>query len=324
MVASSAYRRIDFAVSRRRLLLCLRRRGPWYSPRHGRIHDGPVWLARNPSAVGHDASFRNDDPDGKHAGLAAVRYEGDQPDPALCLVRPECALSRRRFFHCLAGDFGHGSSGECLCWLRFAPLPQRDLWRLNEQEKASMRLNYAAIAPEATKALAGVNAALLRAGLDKRLMDVVFLRVSQINGCAYCVDLHARDLRLAGESNERLDGLAGWRESPYFTEPEKAALEWAEALTHVEVTHAPDAAYEPLARHYNDKQVANITYAIALMNAWNRVAIGFHDGPEPNTLQSKAGYIDARSLAANRTKPSCNARPDHTSGSNSEMAGRQT
>ena len=143
-----------------------------------------------------------------------------------------------------------------------------------------MRLNYAAIAPEATKALAGVNAALLRAGLDKRLMDLLFLRVSQINGCAYCVDLHARDLRLSGESNERLDGLAGWRESSYFTGPEKAALEWAEALTHVEVMHAPDAAYEPLARHYDGKQVANITYAIALMNAWNRIAIGFHHGPK--------------------------------------------
>lgn len=146
-----------------------------------------------------------------------------------------------------------------------------------------MRLDYAAAAaPEATKALAGVNAALLRAGLDKRFRDILFLRVSQINGCSYCVDEHARDLRQAGESNERLDGLAGWRESPYFTESEKAALEWAEVLTHVDVTHAPDAAYEPLARHYDSKQVANITYAIALMNAWNRVAIGFHQGPEPH------------------------------------------
>jgi AhpD family alkylhydroperoxidase len=148
-----------------------------------------------------------------------------------------------------------------------------------------MRLNYAAIAPEGTKALAGVNAALLRAGLNKRLMDLLFLRVSQINGCSYCVDEHARDLRQAGESNERLDGLAGWRESPYFTEPEKAALEWAEVLTHVAVTHAPDTAYEPLARYYDDKQVANITYAIALMNAWNRVAIGFHHGPEPRNSE---------------------------------------
>jgi AhpD family alkylhydroperoxidase len=88
-----------------------------------------------------------------------------------------------------------------------------------------MRLNYSAIAPEATKALAGVTTALLRAALERRLMDLLFLRVSQINGCSYCVDLHARDLRRAGESNERLDGLAGWRESSYFTEPEKAALE---------------------------------------------------------------------------------------------------
>jgi AhpD family alkylhydroperoxidase len=78
-----------------------------------------------------------------------------------------------------------------------------------------MRLNYAAVAPEVTKALGKVNVALLRSGFDRRLMDLIFLRVSQINGCSYCVDEHARDLRRAGESNERLDGLAGWRESPY-------------------------------------------------------------------------------------------------------------
>jgi AhpD family alkylhydroperoxidase len=151
-----------------------------------------------------------------------------------------------------------------------------------------MRLNYPAIAPEAPKALAAVNAALLRTGLDKRLIDLLFLRVSQINGCSYCVDEHARDLRRAGESNERLDGLAGWRESPYFTDAEKAALEWAEALTHVAETHAPDAAYEALARHYEDRQVANITYAIALMNAWNRVAIGFRRGPEPRSAEHRS------------------------------------
>src|SRR5262249_27465717 len=133
----------------------------------------------------------------------------------------------------------------------FPPSPKR--------REQTMRLNYAATAPEATKALAGVNAALLRSGLDKRLMDLLFLRVSQINGCSYCVDLHARDLRESGEANERLDGLAGWRESPYFTAAEKTALEWAEPLTRVEATHAPDSAYEPLARHYDGKQVANIT-----------------------------------------------------------------
>jgi AhpD family alkylhydroperoxidase len=148
-----------------------------------------------------------------------------------------------------------------------------------------MRLNYGALAPETTKAMGGVNAALLQSGIDKGLLNLIYLRVSQINGCSYCVDLHSRDLREAGQSNERLDGLAGWRESPYFTEAEKAALEWAESLTRVEQTHAPDSAYEPLKHHYDDKQITHITYAIALMNAWNRVAIGFKQGPKPHAHQ---------------------------------------
>src|SRR3989440_12492635 len=102
-----------------------------------------------------------------------------------------------------------------------------------------MRLNYAAIAPEATKALAGVNAALLRAGLDKRLMDVLFLRVSQINGCSYCVDEHARDLRRGRGAHERPPGLARRGGSPPFTQPRKAALEWAGRLTPRQPTHPP-------------------------------------------------------------------------------------
>jgi AhpD family alkylhydroperoxidase len=108
-----------------------------------------------------------------------------------------------------------------------------------------MRLDYRAASPEPFKALAGVNAAFF--------MNLLFLRVSQINGCSYCVDEHARDLRAEGETNERLDRLAGWRDSPYFTDAEKAALEWAESLTHVDLTHAPDSAYAPLAQHFDDK-----------------------------------------------------------------------
>jgi len=145
-----------------------------------------------------------------------------------------------------------------------------------------MRLNYAALAPDLGKSLNQVNVTLLNAGLEKNFRDLIFLRVSQINGCSYCVDEHARDLRRNGETNERLDGLAGWRESPYFTEAEKAALEWAEALTHVDLTHAPDWAYEPLKRFYEEKQIVLVTFAIATMNAWNRVAIGFHQGPAPH------------------------------------------
>jgi hypothetical protein len=135
--------------------------------------------------------------------------------------------------------------------------------------------------PEATKALAGETLRCCEP-VSRSASGIFFSSACHRLTVAHTVDEHARDLRQAGESNERLDGLAGWRKSPYFTEPEKAALEWAEVLTQVDVTHAPDAAYEPLARHYDSKQVANITYAIALMNAWNRVAIGFHQVPRSN------------------------------------------
>jgi AhpD family alkylhydroperoxidase len=141
------------------------------------------------------------------------------------------------------------------------------------------RIDYPTVAPEVYKALNGAHAALHRTGFDKKLIDLVFQRISQINGCAYCVDVHGRDLRAAGETPERLDSIAAWHESPYFTDREKAALAWAESLTHVAVTHAPDDVYENVRRHFSEVETANLTYAIALMNAFNRVAIGFRREP---------------------------------------------
>jgi AhpD family alkylhydroperoxidase len=104
----------------------------------------------------------------------------------------------------------------------------------------TLRIDYAAVAPDVYKALIGAHTALKRSGFDVNLMNLVFQRVSQLNGCAYCVDLHGRDLRAAGETPERLDGLAAWDESPYFTAKEKAALAWAESLTQIASTRAPD------------------------------------------------------------------------------------
>jgi AhpD family alkylhydroperoxidase len=141
------------------------------------------------------------------------------------------------------------------------------------------RIDYPTVAPEVYKALNGAHAALHRTGFDKKLIDLVFQRISQINGCAYCVDVHGRDLRAAGESPERLDSIAAWHESPYFTDREKAALAWAESLTHVAVTHAPDDVYENVRQHFSEVETANLTYAIALMNAFNRIAIGFRREP---------------------------------------------
>jgi AhpD family alkylhydroperoxidase len=141
------------------------------------------------------------------------------------------------------------------------------------------RIDYPTVAPEVYKALNGAHAALQRSGLDKKLIDLVFQRVSQINGCAFCVDLHGRDLRAMGETPERLDSIVAWHESPHFTDREKAALAWAESLTHVSETHAPDDVYDEVRRHFSEVETTNLTYAVALMNAFNRIAIGLRREP---------------------------------------------
>jgi len=143
----------------------------------------------------------------------------------------------------------------------------------------TLRIDYAKVAPDVYKALASTHAALKRSGFDMHLMDLVFQRVSQINGCAYCVDLHGRDLRAAGETPERLDGLAAWDESPYFTEREKAALAWAESVTNIATMRAPDHVYTEMRRHFSEADATHLTMGIALMNALNRIAIAMRRGP---------------------------------------------
>ncbi|MDD5033183.1 MAG: carboxymuconolactone decarboxylase family protein [Methylococcaceae bacterium] len=143
-----------------------------------------------------------------------------------------------------------------------------------------MRLDYCSIAPQPVKMLAQVNDYLAHGVLDPKLADLLFLRVSQINGCSYCVRLHAQDLRRAGELDARLDTLAAWRESPFFTEREKAALAWTESLTHIASTHAPDEVFAALSTHFNDPEIVDLTHAVALINAWNRIAIGFRHAPD--------------------------------------------
>jgi AhpD family alkylhydroperoxidase len=142
------------------------------------------------------------------------------------------------------------------------------------------RLNYAAIAPGAVEALRGVNRYLRESGnLDHRLLELVYLRVSQINGCAFCLEMHTRALRQLGEGEERIDLLAGWREAPVFSEREKAALAWAEALTHVAQTHAPDDVFARVRAAFSDQELADLSVAVAQINSWNRIVIGFRVPP---------------------------------------------
>ena len=137
------------------------------------------------------------------------------------------------------------------------------------------RINYYQVAPEAINKLAGVTKYLESSSLDPLLRALVEIRVSQINGCVYCVDLHREQARRLGETQQRLDTLPVWYESLYFDERERAALTWAEALTHVSQTRAPEADYDRLCEYFSEKEIVDLSIAIALMNAWNRISVAF-------------------------------------------------
>ena len=134
------------------------------------------------------------------------------------------------------------------------------------------RFNLAA-APEAYRALAGLEAYLKGSGLELGLLHMLKLRASQMNGCAYCIDMHWKDARAAGESEQRLYGLGAWEESPYYTDRERAALAWVEAITDLHDGHVSDAVYDAARAQFGEKEMADLSWAVAAINAWNRVVI---------------------------------------------------
>jgi AhpD family alkylhydroperoxidase len=143
----------------------------------------------------------------------------------------------------------------------------------------AMRLSFGAVAPGVTQALGGLERYLSECGLERGLVDLVRLRASQINGCAYCVDIHSLDLRAAGETEQRLYALPVWQETPFFTDRERAALLWTEKVTLISLDHVPDAIYEQVRSQFTDVELANLTLAVAAINAWNRLAISFRNEP---------------------------------------------
>ena len=141
------------------------------------------------------------------------------------------------------------------------------------------RLPYASLAPEAYKCLRALSDYLLKSGLGEDLLNLVYLRISQINGCPYCVDLHWRDAIKAGEDPEHLNAVVLWRDMPFFTDREKAALAWAEAVTRLRDQRVSDEEFENARHHFTDKKLVDLTFAIANMNALNRIAIAMHQTP---------------------------------------------
>jgi len=141
------------------------------------------------------------------------------------------------------------------------------------------RLNYAEIAPDALKAMLGLEKYVAGSGLERPLYELVKTRASQINGCAYCLDMHTKDARKAGETEQRLYALNAWRETPFYTERERAALEWTETLTLISENDVPDSLYDSVRKHFDEKEMVALTMAIIAINGWNRLAIGFRTVP---------------------------------------------
>lgn len=141
------------------------------------------------------------------------------------------------------------------------------------------RFDYGKTSLEAIRTMQGLEQYLHRSGIEEGLLHLIKLRASQMNGCAYCIDMHWKDLRALGEGEQRLYGLNAWRESGYYSERERAALAWTEAVTRIAETQASEEAYEYARAHFNEKELADLTVAIATINAWNRLSISARTVP---------------------------------------------
>ncbi|MBB3239356.1 AhpD family alkylhydroperoxidase [Pseudomonas sp. Tn43] len=142
------------------------------------------------------------------------------------------------------------------------------------------RIDFYTASPDGLKAMIALEAAVSKLPLEKSLIELVKLRASQINGCAFCLDMHAADARKDGETERRLYTLSAWRETPFFTPRERAALAWTESLTQLSLTHAPDEDYVMLSAEFSPKEMVDLTVAISTINSWNRLAVGFRKMPQ--------------------------------------------
>jgi AhpD family alkylhydroperoxidase len=151
----------------------------------------------------------------------------------------------------------------------------------------SGRFDYAMVAPAANEAMRGVERYVRASGLERSLIELVKIRASQLNGCAFCLDMHTKDARAAGESEQRIYVLAAWREAPFYSERERAALAWTEALTRLGPDGLPDELYERARKAFNEVELVNLTMAVIAINGWNRLSAAFRS-PEPGSYSPPA------------------------------------
>ena len=141
------------------------------------------------------------------------------------------------------------------------------------------RINFYKAAPDAVAAMHGLEHAVNQSGIELSLRELVKLRVSQMNGCAYCIDMHSKDARAAGETEQRIYALNAWHETPFFSDRERAALEWAEKITNIGADHVPDDVFFHVREYFDEAELVNLTLAIVAINGWNRLAIAFRSVP---------------------------------------------
>src|SRR3954471_21743964 len=141
------------------------------------------------------------------------------------------------------------------------------------------RIDLTKLSHEPLNALRGIEAFLAGSGLEQSILHLVKMRASQINGCAYCLDMHSKDARALGETEQRLYALNAWHETPFYSPRERAALAWTESVTRVAETHAPDEVFQAAREHFSEAELGNLTIAIAMINTWNRLAIGLRAVP---------------------------------------------
>src|SRR5574340_653816 len=155
----------------------------------------------------------------------------------------------------------------------------------------SLRIRYPKSAPGAYRAMLDLEGYIHNCGLEASLLELIKMRASQINGCAFCLDMHSKDARAAGETEQRLYLLDAWREAPFYSPRERAALEWTEAVTLVADNHVPDSVYEEACRHFSEQELVDLSLAVIAINGWNRLAIAF---------RSEVGAYQAGMVAAMR------------------------
>jgi AhpD family alkylhydroperoxidase len=158
-----------------------------------------------------------------------------------------------------------------------------------EQTATTPRIDYKTIAPAAVRAQLGLEQYVRASGLEHSLLYLVKLRASYINGCAYCVDMHTKDARVEGETEQRLYAVAVWHETPFFTPRERAALAWTDSLTNIAQTHVPDDVFAEVKEHFTDEEIVVLTMAVVAINGWNRIAVALR--------QPVGTYVPAKKLA---------------------------